>query len=111
MLRFLFGKKSTLKIRKEFLIPEAKVVLPILALGVSPFIMQATESIVLISLNNQLSKYGGDLAVSAMTIISSINQIILLPLMGLTSGAHSQSLVTTMGLNNMIVSNKRLNCY
>ena len=78
----LFGKKSTLKIRKEFLIPEAKVVLPILALGVSPFIMQATESIVLISLNNQLSKYGGDLAVSAMTIISSINQIILLPLMG-----------------------------
>lgn len=88
VLRFLFGKKSTLKIRKEFLIPEAKVVLPILALGVSPFIMQATESIVLISLNNQLSKYGGDLAVSAMTIISSINQIILLPLMGLTSGAQ-----------------------
>ena len=44
VLRFLFGKKSTLKIRKEFLIPEAKVVLPILALGVSPFIMQATES-------------------------------------------------------------------
>lgn len=88
VLRFLFGKKSTLKIRKEFLIPEPKVVLPIMALGVSPFIMQATESIVLISLNNQLSRYGGDLAVSAMTIISSINQIILLPLMGLTSGAQ-----------------------
>lgn len=88
VLHFLFGKKSTLKIRKEFLIPEPKVVLPIMALGVSPFIMQATESIVLISLNNQLSRYGGDLAVSAMTIISSINQIILLPLMGLTSGAQ-----------------------
>ena len=59
-----------------------------MALGVSPFIMQATESIVLISLNNQLAHYGGDLAVSAMTIISSVNQIILLPLMGLTSGAQ-----------------------
>lgn len=88
VIRFLFGKKSTLKVRKEFLIPELKVILPIIALGVSPFIMQATESIVLISLNNQLSRYGGDLAVSAMTIISSINQIILLPLMGLTSGAQ-----------------------
>ncbi len=88
VIRFLFGKQSTLKVRKEFLIPEPKVVLPIIALGVSPFIMQATESIVLISLNNQLSHYGGDLAVSAMTIISSINQIILLPLMGLTSGAQ-----------------------
>ena len=88
VIRFLFGKKSTLKIRKEFLIPEPKVVLPIMALGVSPFIMQATESIVLISLNNQLAHYGGDLAVSAMTIISSVNQIILLPLMGLTSGAQ-----------------------
>ena len=88
VIRFLFGKKSTLKIRKEFLIPEPKVVLPIMALGVSPFIMQATESIVLISLNNQLAHYGGDLAVSAMTIISSVNQIIILPLMGLTSGAQ-----------------------
>ena len=87
VLFFLFGKKSILKIRKAYLKPELKVILPIMALGVSPFIMQATESIVLISLNNQLSTYGGDLAVSAMTIISSINQIVLLPLMGLSSGA------------------------
>ena len=64
------------------------MILPILALGVSPFIMQATESLVLISLNNQLSRFGGDLAGSAMTIISSINQIIFLPLMGLASGAQ-----------------------
>lgn len=88
VLFFLFGKKSILKIRKAYLKPELKVILPIMALGVSPFIMQATESIVLISLNNQLSTYGGDLAVSAMTIISSINQIVLLPLMGLSSGAQ-----------------------
>ena len=88
VLFFLFGKKSILKIRKAYLKPELKVILPVMALGVSPFIMQATESIVLISLNNQLSTYGGDLAVSAMTIISSINQIVLLPLMGLSSGAQ-----------------------
>lgn len=88
VLKFLYGKKSILKIRKQFLKPEKKVVLPILALGIAPFIMQSTESIVLISLNSQLAKYGGDLAVGAMTIMSSIMQIILLPTMGLTQGAQ-----------------------
>ena len=59
-----------------------------MALGVSPFIMQATESLVIISMNNNLLKYGGDLAVGAMTIMSSVMQIILLPLMGLSQGAQ-----------------------
>ncbi|SCJ61977.1 Staphylococcal virulence regulator protein A [uncultured Clostridium sp.] len=88
VLQFLFGKKSILKIRKKYIIPSLKVILPVVALGISPFIMQATESIVLISLNNQLLKYGGDLAVGAMTIMSSVMQIILLPLMGLSQGAQ-----------------------
>ncbi|HAX73565.1 MAG TPA: MATE family efflux transporter [Firmicutes bacterium] len=88
VLCFLFGKKSILKIRKQYLIPSKKIVLPMIALGVAPFIMQSTESLVLISLNNQLLKYGGDLAVGAMTIMSSILQIIVLPAMGLTSGAQ-----------------------
>jgi putative MATE family efflux protein len=88
VLNFLFGKKSILKIRKKYIIPDIKVVLGIMALGISPFIMQATESLVLISLNNQLKIYGGDLAVGAMTIMSSIMQIIFLPLMGLTQGAQ-----------------------
>ncbi|MEG0307226.1 MAG: MATE family efflux transporter [Clostridium sp.] len=88
VLFFLFGKKSILKIRKKYIIPNPKVVLGIMALGVSPFIMQATESLVLISLNNQLKVYGGDLAIGAMTIMSSIMQIIMLPLMGLTQGAQ-----------------------
>lgn len=88
VLFFLFGKKSILKIRKEYLIPDFKVLLPITALGVSPFIMQATESIVLISLNNQLLIYGADLAVGAMTIMSSIMQIVTLPLLGLSQGAQ-----------------------
>lgn len=85
---FLFGKKSILKIRKKYILPNMKIILPIIALGISPFIMQATESLVLISLNNKLQTYGGDLAVGAMTIMSSIMQIVMLPLTGLTQGAQ-----------------------
>lgn len=88
VLKFLFGKKSILKIRKRYLIPKAKVVLPTVALGVSPFIMQSTESLVLISLNTKLSMYGGDIAVGAMTIMSSIMQIIVMPIQGLAQGAQ-----------------------
>lgn len=88
VLLFLVGKKSVLKIRKKYLVPNLKVIGPILLLGISPFIMQATESLVIISMNNNLAKYGGDLAIGAMTIMSSVMQIILLPMMGLTQGAQ-----------------------
>lgn len=100
VLTFLFGKKSILKIRKKYLKLDIKVVLGILALGIAPFIMQSTESLVLISLNNQLLKYGGDLAVGAMTIMSSVMQIILMPLMGLTQGAQP-ILSYNYGANNI----------
>lgn len=88
VLKFLLGKKSILKIRKKFLKLEKKIIFNIVSLGISPFIMQSTESIVLISLNSQLAKYGGDLAIGAMTIMSSIMQIVLQPTMGLTQGAQ-----------------------
>ncbi|MGG7178761.1 MATE family efflux transporter [Clostridium paraputrificum] len=88
VLFFLFGKKSILKIRKKYLMPRAKIILPTLALGSAPFIMQSTESLVLISLNTRLAEYGGDLVVGAMTIMSSIMQIVLLPLQGVTQGAQ-----------------------
>ena len=88
VLKFLFGKKTILKIRKKYLLPKAKILIPVLSLGAAPFIMQSTESLVLISLNTQLQAYGGDLAVSAMTIMTSIMQIILLPLNGLSQGAQ-----------------------
>ena len=88
VLKFLVGKKSVLKIKKKYIVPSIKVVVPILLLGISPFIMNATESLVIITMNNSLAKYGGDLAVGAMTIISSVMQIILLPMMGLTQGAQ-----------------------
>lgn len=88
VLKFLLGKKSILKIRKKYLKINKKIAISIIALGVAPFIMQATESLVLISLNNQLLKYGGDLAVGSMTIMSSIMQALMMPLMGLTQGAQ-----------------------
>ncbi|MFT5873300.1 MAG: putative MATE family efflux protein [Clostridium sp.] len=84
VLKFLFGKKTILKIRKEFLIPKSKIIFSIVRLGIAPFIMQSTEGLVLISLNTKIQAYSGDLAVGAMTIM----QIIMLPLMGLTQGAQ-----------------------
>lgn len=88
VLRFLTGKKTILKLRKKYLKIDIKTMKPVFALGIAPFIMQSTESLVLVSLNSQLQKYGGDLAVGAMTIMSSIMQIITMPLMGLTQGAQ-----------------------
>ena len=109
-MQFLFGRKSILKIRKEYLLPDIKVIGSVVALGVSPFIMQATESLVLISQNNQLSKYGGDIAVSSMAIMSSIMQIILLPLMGLSQGA--QPIISfNYGANNMKRVKRHLSYY
>lgn len=100
VLKFLFGKNSILKIRKENLKLDKKIVGSIVGLGMAPFIMQSTESLVLISLNTQLSKYGGDLAVGAMTIMSSIMQMTILPLSGLTQGA--QPIISyNFGANNI----------
>lgn len=88
VIKFLFGEHSKIKIRKNYLMPKWEIVKSTISLGISPFIMQATESLVLISLNNMLMIYGGDLAVGAMTIMSSIMQIILMPVVGLSQGAQ-----------------------
>ena len=87
VLRFLTGNRTVLKIRKRHLKIDFKVLLPCLALGLSPFIMQSTEGILIVSFNTSLLKYGGDLAVGAMTILSSVMQFSMLPLSGLTQGA------------------------
>lgn len=88
VLLFLFGKKTQLKFRKENFKIDKKIVLPVIALGVSPFIMQSTESLVSIVLNVSLEKYGGTMAVGAMTVISSIMQMVFMPLQGLGQGAQ-----------------------
>ena len=88
VLRFLTGPKSLLKIRLKNLRLSPKVIFPCLALGLSPFVMQSTESIIGICFNSSLLKYGGDLAVGAMTILSTIMQFSMLPLTGLIQGGQ-----------------------
>lgn len=88
VIHFLTGKKTILKIRKKYMKPEAGVVLPGLALGMAPFIMQASESIIIVCFNSSLLKYGGDVAVGAMTILSSVMQFSMLPMQGLGQGAQ-----------------------
>lgn len=88
VLAFLFGKKTHLKIKKENLLLKSKVILPSLALGLSTFIMQASESVISVCFNASLLRYGGDTAVGAMTILTSVMQFAMLPLQGLGQGAQ-----------------------
>ena len=88
VLRFLTGKQTILKLQLKNLKLKASVILPCLALGISGFIMLSTESLLSISFNSSLSKFGGDLAVGSMTIISSVSQLITLPLSGICQGAQ-----------------------
>lgn len=88
ILYFLTGKKTTLKIKRKYLKLSKEIILPSLALGLAPFIMQATESLIAVCFNSSLLKYGGDIAVGAMTILTSVMQFSMLPVMGLTQGGQ-----------------------
>ncbi len=88
VLFFLFGQKTTLRIRKCHLLPKASILTPSLVLGLSGFIMQASESIISVCFNSSLLKYGGDTAVGAMTILTSVMMFAMLPLQGLGQGAQ-----------------------
>ncbi len=88
VVHFLCGKKTYLKIRKANLRLSPKIILPCLALGVATFIMQASESVISVCFNSSLQKYGGDVAVGAMTILTSVMQFAMLPLQGLGQGAQ-----------------------
>ena len=88
VLSFLRGKKTFLRIRMENLRMEGAVVLPCMALGLAPFIMQSSESVIFVCFNSSLLRYGGDIAVGAMTILTSVMQFAMLPLQGLGQGAQ-----------------------
>ena len=88
VLHFLFGKTTTLRIKKENMALKPKVFLPCLALGASLFIMQASESVISVCFNSSLLKCGGDVAVGSMTILTSVMQFAMLPLQGLGQGAQ-----------------------
>lgn len=82
ILRFLTSDKSHLRIRRKYLLLRPRIFLPAVALGLSPFIMQFTESVLNVCFNTSLQRYGGDIAVGAMTILSSVMQFTMLPLQG-----------------------------
>lgn len=88
VLLFLCGRKTHLRLRVKYMRLSRKIVLPSLALGLSSFIMQASESIISICFNSSLQSYGGDIAVGAMTILTSVMQFAMLPLQGLGQGAQ-----------------------
>ena len=88
VLCFLTGRRTKWRLTREPLPLQSEVFLPSLALGLSPFIMQSTESLIAICFNASLLKYGGDLAVASMTILTSIMQFSMMPLLGLSQGAQ-----------------------
>ena len=88
VVSFLCGKKTFIRIRKENLKLIPKVILPCLALGSATFIMQASESVISVCFNSSLQKYGGDMAVGAMTILTRVMQFAMLPLQGFGQGAQ-----------------------
>lgn len=88
VLGFLCSKKSILKVKREYLKLDKQVLLPILALGVAPFIMQSTECLIQLTFNTGMQKYGNDLYVGVMAILFSVSQMLFLPMQGLAQGAQ-----------------------
>lgn len=88
VLRFLTSSKTKWHLRRKNLRPAPSVFLPCMALGLSPFIMQSTESLIAVCFNSSLLKYGGDVAVGTMTVLTSIMQLAMMPLQGLSQGAQ-----------------------
>lgn len=88
VLAFLCSKKSILRLKPQNFVPTPKIVLPCIALGTAHFIMQASESVISICFNSSLLAYGGDIAVGAMTILTSVMQFALLPTQGFAQGAQ-----------------------
>ena len=88
VIAFLRSEKSLLRLTRASMRIEPAVVLPCIALGAAPFIMQSSESVISVCFNASLLRYGGDVAVGAMTILSSVMQFAMLPLQGVAQGAQ-----------------------
>ena len=88
ILRFLTGKKTNLRLKLSNMKLQLPIIGPCLALGISTFVMLSTESLLSMSFTSSLARYGGDLAVGAMTIITSVSQLVTMPLSGICQGAQ-----------------------
>lgn len=88
VVRFLCGNKTQIHLRRKYMRLQPKVFLPCIALGLASFIIQASESIVAVCFNSSLLRYGGDIAVGTMTILTSVMQFAMLPLQGIAQGSQ-----------------------
>lgn len=88
VLYFLTGKKALLKIKFRYLVPDFSIIKSIFLLGISPFVMRATESLISIVMNSGLQKYGGDIYVAALTVMQSVMQLFSAPIGGFTQGVQ-----------------------
>lgn len=88
VIHFLYSSKSFVRLKFKNFKLKKEIILPCIALGFAPFIMQSTESLIIMSFNSSLLKYGGTLAVSAFTILSSLLQFTLMPTSGFAQGAQ-----------------------
>ena len=88
VVSFLVSKRSILRIKRANLTLSPGIILPCLALGSATFVMRASESVISVCFNSSLLGYGGDIAVGAMTILTSVMQLALLPLQGIAQGAQ-----------------------
>ncbi len=88
ILKFLTGPKTNLKLNRDKIKLEKNIILPVMGLGISSFVMLSTESLLSISFSSSLARYGGDIAVGAMTVITSVSQLATLPLQGLCQGGQ-----------------------
>lgn len=88
VIRFLVGRQTIIRLRRKCFKIEKAVLLPAMALGIAPFIMQSTESLLILCFNSSLLQYGGDVAVGTMTILSSVMQFAMMPLIGFTQGSQ-----------------------
>lgn len=88
VVAFLFGKKTILRLKAKNFFVSPKIILPCITLGLATFIMQSSESVISVCFNSSLLKYGGDIAVGAMTILTSVMQFAMLPLNGISQGSQ-----------------------
>ena len=88
VIRYLCTEKSLLCLHFRDIRFDGVLLWPCILLGTSPALMQLTENLVAISFNTSLQKYGGDMAVSSMSILNSVMQFVMLLLPGLVQGAQ-----------------------
>ncbi len=88
IVRFLTGNKTVLKLKRSNMKLQKQIILPCLALGISSFVMVSTESLLSVSFTSSLARFGGDVAVGAMTVMTSLNQLITMPLQGICQGGQ-----------------------